>query len=69
MDRVMGTILSGFGTPGLQAGQFTFLHSVAIDSKGNLYTGETINGRRVQKFKHIECNNGNGQGNGYGNCS
>jgi hypothetical protein len=69
MDRVFGSILSGFGTPGLQAGQFTFLHSVAIDSKGNLYTGETINGRRVQKFTHIECNNGNGQGNGYGNCS
>ena len=55
--------------PGLQAGQFTFLHSVALDSKGNLYTGETINGRRVQKFTHIECNNGNGQGNGNGNCS
>jgi len=65
----MGSILSGFGTPGLQAGQFTFLHSVVLDSKGNLYTGETINGRRVQKFTHIECNNGNGQGNGQGNCS
>ena len=51
----MGTILSGFGAPGLQAGQFTFLHSVAIDSKGNLYTGETINGRRVQKFTPVRC--------------
>jgi hypothetical protein len=68
MDRVLGSILSEFGAPGLQAGQFTFLHSVALDSKGNLYTGETINGRRVQKFTHIECNNGNGQGNGNGNC-
>jgi hypothetical protein len=57
MSRVMGTILSGFGTPGLQAGQFTFLHSVALDSKGNLYTGETINGRRIQKFTpaHAQC--------------
>ena len=63
MDRMMGTILSGFGTPGLQAGQFTFLHSVALDSKGNLYTGETINGRRVQKFTRVECNNGRGRGN------
>jgi hypothetical protein len=69
MDRVLGSILSEFGAPGLQAGQFTFLHSVALDSKGNLYTGETINGRRVQKFTHIACNNGNGQGNGNGNCS
>jgi hypothetical protein len=68
MSRVLGTILSGFGTPGLQAGQFTFLHSVALDSKGNLYTGETINGRRVQKFTPVDCNNGNGQGHGYGNC-
>ena len=68
MSRVMGTILSGFGTPGLQAGQFTFLHSVALDSKGNLYTGETINGRRIQKFTRVDCNNGKGQGNGFGNC-
>jgi hypothetical protein len=68
MSRVMGTILSGFGAPGLQAGQFTFLHSVAIDSKGNLYTGETINGRRIQKFTRADCNNGNGQGHGFGKC-
>jgi NHL repeat len=68
MDRVLGTILTGFGSPGLQPGQFTFLHSVSIDSKGNLYTGETINGRRIQKFAHVECNAGNGVGNGYGNC-
>ncbi|TMH23025.1 MAG: hypothetical protein E6H61_06600 [Betaproteobacteria bacterium] len=63
MSRVLGTILSGFGAPGLQAGQFTFLHSVVLDSKGNLYTGETINGRRVQKFTRVECNNGRGRGN------
>ena len=69
MDRGLGTILSGFGAPGLQAGQFTFLHSVALDSKGNLYTGETINGRRVQKFTHLECNEGKGKGGGGGNCS
>ena len=69
MSRMTGGILAEFGQPGLQAGQFTFLHTVAKDSKGNLYTGETINGRRVQKFKHIECNEGNGKGSGQGNCS
>jgi hypothetical protein len=68
MSRVLGSILSGFGTPGLQAGQFTFLHSVALDSKGNLYTGETINGRRVQKFTPVQCNSGKGRGDGKGNC-
>ena len=39
------------------------------DSNGNLYTGETINGRRVQKFVPVKCNNGDGKGNGNGNCS
>jgi hypothetical protein len=69
MDRVVGTVLSSFGGPGHQSGaQWTFLHSVNMDSKGNMYTGETINGRRVQKFKRVQCNNGNGVGNGWGNC-
>jgi hypothetical protein len=68
MDRVAGSILSGFGTPGLQAGQFTFLHSVVLDSKGNLYTGETINGRRIQKFTPIGCNKGKGKDDGKGHC-
>ena len=43
-------LLAGFGRPGHMAGDFTFLHMMAIDSSGNLYTGETIGGRRVQKF-------------------
>jgi hypothetical protein len=66
MSRTLGSILDEFGTPGLQAGQFTFLHSVALDSKGNLYTGETINGRRVQKFSH-KCK-GDDKDDGKGNC-
>ena len=44
------TILAGFGRSGHMAGDFVFLHSIALDSKGNLFTGETINGRRIQKF-------------------
>jgi DNA-binding beta-propeller fold protein YncE len=57
--------LSGFGQPGHQAGQFTFLHMMAIDSKGNLYAGETIGGRRIQKFTKVTCpGNSQGQGNG-----
>ncbi|HZR11221.1 MAG TPA: hypothetical protein VFA79_21705 [Myxococcales bacterium] len=43
-------ILAGFGVPGHMAGDFTFLHSIGLDSRGNLFTGETINGRRIQKF-------------------
>lgn len=49
-DRALSAILAGFGRPGHMAGDFTFLHMMAIDSKGNLYAGETIGGRRVQKF-------------------
>jgi len=44
-------ILSGFGRPGHGAGEFTFLHMMAVDSQGNLYAGETIGGRRIQKFR------------------
>ena len=68
MNRFVGTILDAFGQPGRQAGQFTYLHTVAVDSKGNLYTGETINGRRIQKFVPVNCNNGRGNGNGNGRC-
>jgi hypothetical protein len=69
MERVSGAIVADLGQPGHEPGtQFTFLHSNTVDSKGNVYTGETINGRRIQKFLHVECNNGNGQGNGNGNC-
>jgi hypothetical protein len=50
MDRELGTILAALGGPGHQAGQFTFLHTVSTDSRGNIYTGETIGGRRIQKF-------------------
>jgi hypothetical protein len=70
MERASGAIVANLGEPGHEGGtQFTYLHSNTVDSKGNVYTGETINGRRIQKFLHVECNNGNGQGNGQGNCS
>jgi hypothetical protein len=50
LDHATGQILSGFGQPGHQAGNFSYLHTISIDSKGNLIAGETINGRRVQRF-------------------
>jgi DNA-binding beta-propeller fold protein YncE len=42
--------LTAFGDGGRQPGQFFGVHSVATDSKGNLYTTETYEGKRVQKF-------------------
>ncbi len=51
LDRPAGNkIIGGFGRPGHMAGEFTLFHSVARDSRGNLYTGETVGGRRSQKF-------------------
>src|SRR5207247_666892 len=40
-----------FGRAGHQAGESTFLHTIAADSNGDLYAAETIGGRRLQKFK------------------
>ena len=42
--------ITSFGDGGRQAGQFYGVHSVATDSKGNLYTTETWEGKRLQKF-------------------
>src|ERR1700694_4999276 len=42
--------LTNFGDGGRQPGQFFGVHSIATDSKGNLYTTETYEGKRLQKF-------------------
>ena len=43
-------LVGWFGHGGRQPGQFSNPHSMAVDSKGNLYIGETITGNRVQRF-------------------
>lgn len=53
LRRDGGGVVGSFGRPGHMAGEFTFLHTVAVDSKGNLYTAETIDGRRIQKFRPV----------------
>ena len=50
MDRQSLEVLTAFGDGGRQPGQFFAVHSIATDSKGNLYTTETYEGKRVQKF-------------------
>lgn len=50
MDRESLDVLTTFGDGGRQPGQFFAVHSIATDSKGNLYTTETYEGKRVQKF-------------------
>ena len=50
LDRQSLEILTMFGDGGRQPGQFFAVHSIATDSKGNIYTTETYEGKRVQKF-------------------
>jgi DNA-binding beta-propeller fold protein YncE len=44
--------LTNFGDGGRQPGQFFGVHSIAADSKGNIYTTETYEGKRVQRFMY-----------------
>ena len=50
LDRQSLEILTSFGDGGKMPGQFYAVHSIATDSKGNIYTTETYEGKRVQKF-------------------
>ena len=52
MDRSTLQILTAFGDGGRQPGQFFGVHSIATDSKGNIYTTETYEGKRLQKFAY-----------------
>jgi DNA-binding beta-propeller fold protein YncE len=52
MDRESLEILTSFGDGGRQPGQFFAVHSIATDSRGNIYTTETYEGKRVQKFTY-----------------
>jgi DNA-binding beta-propeller fold protein YncE len=45
-------VLTTFGDGGRQPGQFYAVHSIATDSKGNIYTTETYRGQRLQKFSY-----------------
>jgi DNA-binding beta-propeller fold protein YncE len=42
--------LTAFGDGGRQPGQWHGVHNIATDSKGNIYTTETYDGKRIQKF-------------------
>ena len=50
MDRQSLEILTSFGDAGRQPGQFFAVHSIATDSKGNIFTTETYEGKRLQRF-------------------
>ena len=51
--RSDGEILSSYGRFGRQAGQFFGVHNIAIDSKGNVFTTEVFEGKRIQRWKVV----------------
>jgi DNA-binding beta-propeller fold protein YncE len=52
VERESLRVLTSFGDGGRQPGQFFGVHSIATDSKGNIYTTETYEGKRLQKFTY-----------------
>jgi len=50
LNRDDGSIAAEWGHMGENGGQFFGLHMIAVDSSGNIYTGEVFAGERVQRF-------------------
>lgn len=50
IERSRLEIVGSFGFGGHVAGGFTAAHSLAVDSHGSIYVGETLEGKRVQRF-------------------
>ena len=48
--RETGEVVGTLGSPGRSAGAFHWVHDLAIDSKGTLYSGEVDTGKRAQRF-------------------
>jgi sugar lactone lactonase YvrE len=58
LDRNSGAVVGKAGHSGRNAGQFHWVHQIASDSDGNLYTGEVDNAKRVQKFVLVSADEG-----------
>ncbi|GJD61628.1 hypothetical protein [Methylobacterium frigidaeris] len=50
LRREDGTVLGRFGRNGRMAGDFHWVHNLAVDSRGNVFTTEVDTGKRAQKF-------------------
>ena len=62
VNRENGTELDRIGRSGRQAGEFHWLHALAVDSAGNVFTGEVDTGQRVQKFRRYGTDHCSGTG-------
>ncbi len=53
LERKNLKVVGSFGHGGRNAGYFGWVHNIAMDSQGNLYTGEVIPGSRLQRFRPV----------------
>jgi len=54
LNREDGKVVGQMGSMGENGGQFFGLHMIAVDSKGDIYTGEVLRGERVQRFVPVK---------------
>ena len=54
LNRDDGKVVGQMGSMGENGGQWFGLHMIAVDSKGNIYTGEVFAGERVQRFVPVK---------------
>lgn len=57
LERATGAYGDTFGRNGRYAGQFHWVHNLAVDSRGNIYTAEVDTGKRAQKFERVNRRN------------
>ena len=50
LDRNSGKTLGRSAATARYAGQLHWINAIAMDSKGNIYTGEVEQAKRIQKF-------------------
>ncbi|MBN8943904.1 MAG: hypothetical protein J0H01_30630 [Rhizobiales bacterium] len=50
LERASGNVVGAFGRSGRNAGEFHWIHNLAVDSRGNIFTTEVDNGKRAQRF-------------------
>ena len=51
--RSDGEVVGSYGRFGRMAGQFFGVHNIAIDSRGNVFTTEVYEGKRIQRWKVV----------------
>ena len=52
--RATGERIGSFGRNGRNAGDFHWVHNIAIDTQGSVYTSEVDTGKRAQRFRRVQ---------------